>query len=352
MKAKSLKLRTLITLIVLWKHTDESHRLNTKKLNVYLKPYGLECTRRVLADTVRVMREYGIDVKTNGSWDNIGVWLDNKPLRDDVLDKLIFAIATNPYLSKTEEKSILNALYPLVSSFQEEKLSNSHNLILRSEKAKANDKLLEIYSVIQQAISCNRRVIYKVEYIQYDKKKNEPKVRLDVGTLFTPRCIYQTKEKIYMFGYNHPDKKMEAVELNDIAEIKPSFKHTNGSDENQRIIEQLFETTEPRDFIIEEKQNIVYSGPIVFYCRGQYGGEIYKRFGAPSTPLIKDPRCRVVYPLNNVNIYPETLLWLASIDGQGIRIKGPQTAKNAIYSYLEGLGKTLIEARLPNKSTK
>lgn len=33
-----MKLRILITLLVLWKHTDENHRLHTKKLNEYLEP--------------------------------------------------------------------------------------------------------------------------------------------------------------------------------------------------------------------------------------------------------------------------------------------------------------------------
>ena len=54
MKAKSMKMRFLITLYALFRHSDEDHRLNTSKINEFLRPYQLDCTGRVLNDTVSV----------------------------------------------------------------------------------------------------------------------------------------------------------------------------------------------------------------------------------------------------------------------------------------------------------
>lgn len=349
MKARSMKLRTLITLLVLWKHTDESHRLNTKKLNEYLRPYRLDCTGRVLTDTVRIMREFGMDVRNRGEWDNQGVWLADRPLQGNELDKLVFAVSTNPYIPKEQTDEILASLLPLVTTYQEEKLTGTHDTVLVSDKALADSRLHKIYAVIQEAISAGRRVIYKIEYVQYDKETNEPKVRRDVGTLFTPKCVYQTEGRLYLFGYNHPDKKLEAVDLRDIVDIKLSFKHNNGSEHNKQMLDKLLATAEPGDYITEERQDIIYSGPVVFYCRGQYVGEIFKRFGPPSAPLTKDPRCRVIYTLEMADISSETLFWLASVPEQGIRIQGPQEAANAVQDFLSSLGSTLTDARLPNK---
>ena len=350
MKAKSMKLRTLITLLALWKHTDEDHRLNTKKLNEYLRPYHLDCTGRVLADTVRILREFGIDVRNRGEWEHQGVWLADRPLQDEALEKLIFAVSTNPYIPKEQASEILASLLPLVTAYQEEKLTRAHEAVLISDKALADSHLHKIYSVIREAISKGRRVIFHVDYIQYDKEANLPRTRRDAGTLFTPKCIYQTRDRLYLFGYNHPDRKLEAVDLRDIADIKLSFKHNNGSEHNKQELDQLFATAEPGDYVAEERRDIIYSGPVVFYCRGQYVGEIYKRFGPPTAPLTKDPRSRVTYTLEKAQICPETLFWLASVEGHGIRVQGPQEAISVVQGYLTNLGSVLTDARLPNRT--
>lgn len=340
MKAKSMKLRTLITLHALWKHTDENHRLNTIKLNKYLEPYGLECNGRVLTDTVRVLRGYGFDVQSKGEWDNQGIWLADRPLKDDVLDKLIFAVQSNPYLPKEQEKEILRVLMPLVTAYQEEKLSQS---IIASDKLNANADIYHIYSVIQEAIRNRRRIVYNVEYIQYNKENNLPERRMDVGTLFTPKCIFQAKDRLYMFGYNHPDKKLEAVPLESIVGIKLSFKHNNENATITQKVDQLFQTADPRDYILEEKTDIIYSGPVVFYCRGQYVEDIYRRFGEPSAPLQKDRRCRTIYPVESVKFTSETLFWLATVPGFGVRVVGPEEAVKAIEGYYSGVGRCVTD---------
>ena len=340
MKAKSMKLRTLITLHALWKHTDENHRLNTIKLNKYLKPYGLECNGRVLTDTVRVLKGYGFDVQSKGEWDNQGVWLADRPLKDDVLDKLIFAVQSNPYLPKEQEKEILTALMPLVTAYQEEKLSQS---IIASDKLSSNADIYHIYSVIQEAIRKRRRIVYNVEYVQYNKENNLPECRVDVGTLFTPKCIFQAKERLYMFGYNHPDKKLEAVPLESIVGIKLSFKHNSENATITQKVDQLFQTVDPRDYITEERQDIIYSGSVVFYCRGQYVEEIYRRFGEPSGPIRKNTRCMAFYPVESAKLTPESLVLLATVPNFGVRVGGPEEAVKAVQDYYSNTASNITE---------
>ena len=119
-KPKSLKLRTLVTLHALWKHSDANHRMNTVKLNEHLRPYNVGCTTsRVLNDTVRILREWGMDVRSKGVWENQGIWIENRPLPDHELSRLIFAVTTNPHLSKDQASDILQSLKPFVTVYQE-----------------------------------------------------------------------------------------------------------------------------------------------------------------------------------------------------------------------------------------
>ena len=118
-KPKSMKLRTLVTLHALFKHSDATHRMNSIKLNDFLRPYNLDCTSRVLNDTVRVLREFGVDVRNKGVWENQGIWIQDRPLPDAELNQLIFAVTTNPHLSKSQATEILQNLQPFVTVYQE-----------------------------------------------------------------------------------------------------------------------------------------------------------------------------------------------------------------------------------------
>lgn len=307
MKAKSMKLRTLITLHAIFKHSDKDHRMNGPKLNKYLEPYGLTCTSRVLNDTVRVMREYGMDIRNKGIWDNMGIWLEDRPLADPYLDRLVFAVTTNPHLSKTQATEILGYLEPLVTTYQEEKLVGTIDTVPDTE---VDDSLYVAYSTVCEAIRTKRRVLYSTEYIQYNKDTQTVAKREAWGTLFTPKCIYQSDAQLFMFGYNNTDKKIQAIDLKDITDIKIAFKHQKQWSEK---VESMLQNVDPKDYIPEEKEEVIYKGEVTFRCRGQFVTELYSKFGPPCKPVIKDARCRTEYTVQEAVITPKTLLWLSGV---------------------------------------
>ena len=223
MKAKSMKLRTLITLHALFKHTDKTHRMNSTKLNEFLKPHGLECSKRVISDTAKVMREFGIDVQLSGSFDKQGFWIEKRPLPDEALHKLIFAVTTNPHITQEQGNEILNALVPLVTVYNEPLLISS---VETKPSFPVNEFLFKIYSTIIDAIANKRRVMYTVETIRYDKETNECFSEDQWDVLFTPSRIYQSDKTLYMFGYNHNNHSIRAVPLDKIKETLTIFVNT------------------------------------------------------------------------------------------------------------------------------
>lgn len=81
------------------------------------------------------------------------------------------------------------------------------------------------YSVIHEAIAAKRHVRYTVDYVKYDKETQSVEKKSEWMTLFTPKCIYQTKNNLFMVGYNNTDRRIAAVNLKDIISIKLAFKH-------------------------------------------------------------------------------------------------------------------------------
>ena len=110
-----------------------------------------------------------------------------------------------------------------------------------------------------------------------------------------------------------------------------------GSENQKQKLDQLFQTGDPKEFIPSEKQNVIYSGPVVFRYRGQYLGELYNRFGPPAGPVIKSARCWCTYALEHAEISAETLFWLSTVENKGIRIQGPQRALSAVTEHIDAI---------------
>lgn len=343
-KPKSLKLRTLVTLRALLKYSDANHRMNSIKLNEHLRPYGLECTSWVLSDTVRVLRKMGIDVRHKGEWDSQGVWIEDRPLPDHELKRLIFAVTTNPHLSKSQVTDILQSLKPFVTVYQENQLQG---LVETEVDMDLDDTLYWTYSVIHEAISSGRRVRYSIDYTKYNSESQTVVPCREWATLFTPKCIYQAKGTLYMVGYNNTDRRVDAVNLADIASIKLAFKH---KDPKADLVSQWIDGIVPCDVVPGERQEVIYEGPVLFQCRGQYITELYNRFGAPDGPVVKDARCRTAYPVRQAAVTSETLYWLSQIPDYGIRILGPGGLTEAIKDYYAGVSNALLKP-IPTNNT-
>ena len=340
-KPKSMKQRTLITLRALYKYSDAEHRMNTVKLNEFLRPYGLNCTSRVLNDTVRVMRESGIDVRNKGEWDNQGIWIEDRPLPSHELRRLIFAVTTNPHLSKTQATEILQSLKPLVTVYQEDLLQG---LIDTEPTEEPDDSLYWTFSVIQEAIQQKRRIRYTVDYLKYNGQTQGVEAKREWATLFTPKSIYQTQGQLYMVGYNNTDKRVDAVNLKDISSIKLAFKH---KDPKANLVNEWIANIVPQDWVPGERREIIYEGPAVFRCRGQYVAELFHRFSAPDGPVVKDARSRAIYAVKKAFVTDDDIFWLSRIPNQEIRIAGPGALVEAVRNYYKRTEDTLLNPNLP-----
>lgn len=246
-KDNSYKSRTLLAIYTLWKHTDEGHKISSPAISKYLEPYGLKYTDKALRDTVRKLRDLGIDIRSTGQETGRSrVWWANRPLCDETLDKLVFAVKTNPYISADQEADIMESLVLLVTEFQEEKLKGS---IKRLEKTECNENMYKFYSVAQCAIERGEKVIYKKKDIKYDSKTKMYEEIVSKAMSFTPNCVCEKSGILYMFGYNHTKRQIEAVPIEDILTIQLHSKCKGRKGEKRDIEAESLNTVDPTQYI-------------------------------------------------------------------------------------------------------
>lgn len=223
-KPISPKLRAFVTLHALFKYSDKNHRLNTVKVNEYLRPYDLCFTNnRVLKDTARVMREFGIDVQSKGFWGNHGLWIEERPLSESALKQLIYAVSTNPHLSREQATEILQNLTPFVTAYQESLLRST---VESGQNAADGQKLFKTYSVISDAIAAGKPVRFSLINVP----DNETSFATNSNTrdvIFAPKSIYQSEGSLFVSSHYTVDQNLVAINLAEISSIEIAQKRKN-----------------------------------------------------------------------------------------------------------------------------
>ena len=247
MKYKSSKLRWLRIMEILIRYSDENHQLDSFKLNDHLRPLGLECSNRVLGDTARTLREYGMDVQISGWGNHYGVFLRDSLIPHETLKQLVCAVSTNPYISRHQANAILAYLRPFVSVYQEDLLKSS---VLPDVSAEETEGFYAIFSIVDEAIRQKKRIRYVLK--RGNRTPDEDSHRLtrkDGGVRFTPKALFYVKTRLYLFGYDHWKKSPASVPLCDISYVR--MMHTNGGVRIDSLLDFL-SAFDGRDFVSED----------------------------------------------------------------------------------------------------
>ena len=342
-KEKSLKLRTVITALALYKYSDKKHRLTPQKLNPFLKPHGLRISGVGLSDDIRVLRELGVDAHTNEGTQAHSAYIGEHIFSDDTLRKLIFAVSTNPYINQDQATTVLNQLAPLVTVYQEPFLRS----FFRSEgESIVDDALYWNYLVVREAMRDDRRILYSIDYPKYDVATRTVGMRREWETLFTPLCLIKCAGKLYVQGYNDTDKKADCLELSKLASVRLSQEYNV----QRSVVRQKKESIRLYEMPDESEPKIVYTGPAKFRCFASNLGALLEMFGEPSGPVEQTYNYRTTYQVDKAVVSTRTLSRLAALSaGGGLQIVGPAPLKGAVEAYYAEQRDVLVSKRFPRK---
>lgn len=334
MKPKSGKLRFLLILQALFKYTDKDHRLNMVKLNEYLRPYNLDGESKILQDTVTALREFGFDVKQEGCRGNRGVWIENCLMPKELLKQLVFALDTNPYLTREQVDEYLNTLKPFVTVYQEPMLQSIVEM-----KCSVDGHTCSLYHLVAQAIVQKKRIRIALRQVRavglgavetYDSKWK---------SVFTPKCVCERDKQLYLVGYNHRFKKVQAIDFQEIAAVEFAQKHTMDGIEN---VWKLLDDVCPEDYLPQKHNRVLYSGSAELCCKRMHLPLLAKRFSGKCRILRKDVKTRELHVLLEADITSRDLEWFAEIPDRQIKIEGPKALKDAVREYYENLCRKLL----------
>lgn len=338
MKVKSITQRAFLVAMTLFKYTDENHKLTLAELNGHLRPYGLDCTTRCVKNIVNAMQAAGIKAKCELMYNGNGFWIDKRSLSDEMLKTIAFAVSTNPNISETRRSETLEALRPYVQKRQEYMLTT-----ISKNKNEPEDSFADASSVICEAIERKQRVLYHTEFVRYNRETKVIEKRLSYNALATPKCICRVENKLYMICYQYTFRRIIAVDLNDIVDIKLAA-HINLRNDESEIRKKL-EEANPWDYILEENPKVIYKGPVTFMFKGKYLKEMLKRFGYPEGPIKQDTQSITEYTVPDAVITTKTLFWLTSLPDNGIRLKGPKELTESVREYYSRTANILTDAR-------
>lgn len=196
---------------------------------------------------------------------------------------------------------MLSFLKPFVTVYEEDKLES---IVDTSPDLKVDDTLYDVYSTVSKAIRDGRRVRYFTRHMRYRKETQSLASRISKGVLFTPKWLYQSKGKLYMIGYDNTNERVRTVDLNSIIDIK--IAHKLSREITEKFLNAL-NKTEPRDYVPEDKEMVIYKGPVDFFCKDRHMEELYNRFGPPCKPVAINSRHKATYSVSEAVITTKTL---------------------------------------------
>lgn len=214
-KPKSTKQRALIISQTLFKYSDEKHPVDLEQINKELRPYALDCDRRSLNDTIDVLKTLGVKISDRFEERTHGVWVGDRPLSDNDINCLTFAITTNPHISRPKAEELLEKLKHFVTVYQEPLLTNNVEV---GQTVESDDSLWKKFSVIQEAFSTNRRIQITMKLFPQIRKRISDKK--EVSAWFTPRFFYKVRSDIYVVGFKKYRLTPLAINLKNIDSVK------------------------------------------------------------------------------------------------------------------------------------
>lgn len=335
------KLLDFTILKVMWKHTDFKHRINTSKLNAYLKEYGLKCEDRCTGNVIKIMREIGIDVRQSTPKTKHGVWIEKRPLSDENLKKIIFAVSTNPYITKEQATEILSPLKTFVTVYQEDSLVG---IIEKDTEFSCDSNILGHLAVITEAIQKNRRIQYKNKTIKYHRTTESLFEKESSWNIFVPKYLLQKDKEIYLIGYDNKKKRVETINIKYITDVKiPQKKEL----ENYEMITRILEEINPKEHLSGHKETVLYKGNVTFICHEHFVGSLYEKFGPPEGPIQRNTKKFIAYTVAEAKITPAVLHWIAEFEDRSIRLKGPEELAKCVREYCAECSEVVTDLRIP-----
>ena len=190
------KIKLLLLWDILSKNTDENHAMNADEIREELAKRGISVMRKVIADDIAVLNEYGYEVLSYKK-KYYYYYVVSRPI--ETAEVVMLADAVNASkLPATQKKALVERLSSFLCSHQAESVSKH---IISFEKSRKGSSSL-IYNVdsIERAINENKKISFL--YFDYDDKHKKVYRKDGKRYVVSPAYMVWNKDNYYLLCFS------------------------------------------------------------------------------------------------------------------------------------------------------
>lgn len=310
------KNRLLLVLDYLWRNTDEAHVVTIRQLEAYLAAQGVHANRKTLAQDLKTLEDFGLDLVCNRSVQN-RYFLATRVFDYTEVRLLIDAVQSARFITPRKSKALVKKLAAFVSAQQS--LDVDEQLYLDGTVKAANETVYRTVDVMQTAIAEKKKVQF--QYFEYDEQK-QPRLRYGGAPYFvSPYLLVWNRDAYYVIGYYERrgfvtrfrlDKMQQPAVLDEPAREKP-------------------DDLDPADFFSREFSMVEGDRCTVeLLCENRLMDSVIDRFGADVETRIADGDHFVAKA--EVALSGMFYAWVIA-SGGSMQILSPEPVRRELQSY-------------------
>ena len=304
--------------------SDENHPRSMSEILKALKDQKIESERKSVSSDIKLLREYGYDIRMVG----YKYYLATRELNLGQIRFLIDATQSAAFLTKAQTQDISAALAMLAGTHSAELLQEK---VICFDKIKhRNDDALAIVEKINRAIENEKKITFRYFHIGPNGVKEfgkggERYKRSPVGLIFNGGFYYLVchTEKYNGLGTFRVDRMCDVEECNEcITHLEVDEKFTNGTLKDEMTAFGMWHNETEKVMLVFERS---------------YIEEVCDKFGYDEHVGVYD--ADHYYISVRVNLSDLFYGWVASY-GTHMRIAGPSHVKEA---FMDRLNKALSQ---------
>ena len=208
------KIKLLILWNILQKNTDESHALNADEIREKLETYGINVIRRVVANDIATLNEYGYEVLSYKKKYHY-YYVVNRSFETAEVVMLADVINASK-LPVAQKKALVGRLAETLCTHQAESISKH---IISFEKSRKGSSSL-IYNVdsIERAINENKKISFL--YFDYDDKHKKVYRKEGKRYVVSPAYMVWNKDNYYLLCFSNGYSDLVTYRLDKMDDVK------------------------------------------------------------------------------------------------------------------------------------
>lgn len=198
------KAKIMVLLELLWRRTDENHKLSGPQIVAYLREQGIDAERKSVYSDIEALRHAGFEIQTQRGPGG-GYYMEHRPFELAELKLLVDAVQGSRFITTRKSESLIRKLESLVS---EQQASQMQRQVMVSGRVKnMNESILYSVDALHQAISADRQVSFL--YSDWNLEKKRVPRRGGQRYEVSPWALIWNSDNYYLLAYQEGPEKGE-----------------------------------------------------------------------------------------------------------------------------------------------